>query len=228
MTSSSLKFKPVFGSRLFYGQWHYCLRASLLEVSSLRNANFDPQSIDEILDQRRRWRATMQKRWGRDALPRSEITQQVRENLHHFARFLDGTKVPYKMVISTSNVWIYTNHVDFIAQMDALGYLRYKRFTQAIIDRPLDTVLVKNPRHSFRAYLRSVKMDDAEKQRFKNFLANYHDIRISPSLKEWLDQGRFYRIMDYHFVDFSDAGWGLLLGLVRPGIIRKTMQIMAK
>lgn len=170
----------------------------------------------------------MQKRWGKEGLPRKAITQQVRQNLHDFAAVLAQAEQPFKMVVSTSNLWIYTNHDDLLKTLEALPYLNYKRFTQAIIDRPPNTILLKNPRHKSRLYMRGVKMTDLEKDRLKAFLANYGDIRLSPGLTDWLDNPAFHRSSDQHFVDYDSEGWPLLLSLVRPGIIRKTVQIMAK
>jgi hypothetical protein len=36
----------------------------------------------------------------------------------------------------------------------------------------------------------------------------------------------FLRTQDYFFVDHDTASWSSMLSLVRPGIIRKTLQIV--
>lgn len=206
------------------------MRARLPEVSSLRNSNLDTTAIDEILNQRQRWRATMQGRWFKDtdAGFKREITQVMRTNLHDFARFLSTIDDPYKIVISMSNMWIYTNHPDLFSRLDSLPYLQSKSFAQAMIDRPVDTILMLHPRHHYRCYFRSIKVTAQEKQRLTDFIKNYDGIRVSPALNQWLENSKYQRTMEYYFVDHSDPGWEVLLSLVKPGIIRKTMQIMAK
>lgn len=230
MTNSNLKFKSVSVDKLFYGQWQYCMRASLPEVSSLRNSNFDVTYINEILDQRQRWRSNMQGRWfrGGESGFKHDITDQMRSDLHDFANFLIAVEQPYKMVISMSNMWIYTNDPNLLKKINSLPYLRFKSFSQAVIDRPVDTVLLRNPRHHYRCYLRGIKLTPTEKQHIKNFLKNYDNVRVSPGLFDFLENDKYKRTMDYYFVDHSDTGWEVLLGLIKPGIIRKTMQIMAK
>lgn len=229
MTDSNLKFKPVAGDKLFYNKWEYCLRASLLEVSCLRANNYDLDVVDEILDTRQRWRATMSKRWMKDiAPPKKVITQQVRDNLHDFAKFMSNVQESHKLVVSMSTLYIYTNSQTLLASVDRLPYLRHKRYRKAVVDRPPNTILFKRANHQYRSYLRGARFDHVEKQRMRNFLNNYPGVRTSPGLAGWLENDKYIRTMEHFFVDYDDPGWALLLSLVRPNIIRKTVQIMAK
>jgi hypothetical protein len=59
------------------------------------------------------------------------------------------------------------------------------------------------------------------------FLQGQDEVRISPALAEWVDTP-FNRTQDYFFVDYNAETWLTMLSLVRPGLIRKTVQIVAK
>jgi hypothetical protein len=49
---------------------------------------------------------------------------------------------------------------------------------------------------------------------------------MSPGLKNWVHDP-LTRTQDYFFVDHNGSSWLSMLSLVRPGIIRKTLQIVA-
>jgi hypothetical protein len=66
-----------------------------------------------------------------------------------------------------------------------------------------------------------------EKDRILTFLQGQADVRISPALTEWIATP-FNRTQDYFFVDYNAESWLTMLALIRPGLIRKTVQIVAK
>ena len=65
-----------------------------------------------------------------------------------------------------------------------------------------------------------------EKEQINNFLQT-QDVRISPALQEWIDTP-FNRTQDYYFIDYNSELWLTMLGLIRPGLIRKTLAIITK
>jgi hypothetical protein len=71
-----------------------------------------------------------------------------------------------------------------------------------------------------------IKITDEQKNALKNFLKNQQEsARLSPALAHWITIS-FNRTQDYFFIDHSEMSWLTMLGLVRPGLIRKTMQII--
>jgi hypothetical protein len=98
-------------------------------------------------------------------------------------------------------------------------------FTEAVINKPRDVVLLKNPKHTHRSYFRYKKITQQQKHNLVKFLENQQNfVRLSPSLLDWLDN-RFFRSQDYFFIDHDGVNWLTMLSLVCPDIIRKTMQI---
>ncbi len=228
LTLQNPNFKPVASDRLFYDHWQYCIRFRLQEVNCLRYS-LDAEKIDELLTRREVWRERVRQRWPQNNFvrPHSPITDTTREILYAFADFLKCTTEPYKMVISVNQCWIYSNSPNLLERIDRLPFVNHSKFTQSVIVRPRNTVAVKHPKHQYRSYFRATKLTDQEKDRILVFLQGQTDVRISPALKEWIDTP-FNRTQDYFFVDYNTELWLTMLALVRPGLIRKTVQIVAK
>ena len=224
----TLPFKSVPGDRLFYDHWQYCISFRLEEVNCLRYS-LDVEKIDELLTRREVWRERVRQRWPQNNFvrPHNPITDTTRDTLYAFADFLKLSTDPYKMVISVNQCWIYSNSTLFLERIERLPFVNYSKFTEAVIVRPRNTVAVKHPNHNYRSYFRTTKLNNEEKDRILSFLQNQPDIRISPALKEWIATP-FNRTQGYFFVDYDSETWLTMLGLVRPGLIRKTVQIVAK
>jgi len=228
LINSNPKFKPVASDRLFYDHWQYCIKFRLDEVNCLRYS-LDEEEIDALLTRREIWRDRVRQRWPQNNFVRThpDITDSTRENLYAFADFLKLSTVPYKMVISVNQCWIYSNNVIFLERVERLPFVNHTKFTESVIVRPRNSVAVKHPRNNYRSYFRAVKLNDEEKDRILLFLQGQQDVRISPALTEWIATP-FNRTQDYFFVDYDSETWLTMLSLVRPGLIRKTVKIVAK
>jgi hypothetical protein len=224
----ALPFKPVTSDRLFYDRWQYCIRFRLEEVNCLRYS-LDAEKIDELLTRREMWRERVRQRWPQNNFvrPHSPITDTTREILYAFADFLKLSTDPYKMVISVDQCWIYSNSTNLLERINRLPFVRNSKFTEAVIVRPKNTVALKNPEHRYRSYFRAVKLTEPEQQGILTFLQGQTDIRTSPALSGWVAEP-FYRTQDYFFVDYDSESWLTMMSLVRPGLIRKTVEIVAK
>jgi hypothetical protein len=227
------KFKSILKDRLYYDQFSYCIGFHLREVNCLRR--LDHNSIDQMINRRRIWRETAQTRWISSSrahaglLSRNweEITDQTIAHLHELANILITTKKEFKLVLSSNQGYVYTNDRKLISKIDQFVPLTYKTYTQAKIDRPKNTIRVKNSQHRYRSYFKTLKLSSDKKTILVNFLQNQQiNARCSPSLSEW-SKGSFNRTQDYFFVDYSTESWLTMLSLVHPGLIRKTVQIVS-
>ena len=103
---------------------------------------------------------------------------------------------------------------------------RFAHFKQVTIDRPRDTVKLKNPKHLRRSYFNRSRLTEQEKTAIANFFKNnINTIRLSPCLRDWLGQP-FKWTEPYYFVDHNDDAWMVMLSLIRPGLIKKTFSII--
>ena len=222
------KFVAVDKDRLFYGLYKYCLGFTLPEANVLRSLSHE--WIDARLDQRIAWRETARRRW-RSGLGNEfcEITSETRADLHQFCEVLTESDFDYKLVVSSHFGWVYTNDIELIDQLDSLLCLSNKAYTQAVINRPKNTVLLKKSPYQNRSYFYNLKLSDAEKQNLVNFFTNQKEhIRISPALDKWLYNLPYKRTQDYFFIDYSGGQWMTMLSLIRPGLIRRTLDIINK
>jgi hypothetical protein len=237
LTKSTQPFKSIVKDRLFYNRFEYAIGFHLDEVSCLRELDHD--YIDSMIQRRIACREIAQQRvagtvksslFGKQPYSmisrrHKEITEKTVSDLHGLADVLLTTSADFKLVVSVSNAHIYTNDRALIDQLSMLSGITQKDYSQAVICRPRDTIQLKNPQHRFRSYIKRTKLTDEQKTHLKNFLANQPTVRISPALATWID-GAFHRTEDYFFIDHADIAWLTMLGLVRPGLIRKTMQII--
>jgi hypothetical protein len=234
LTNSSPKFNPVVKDRLFYNRFEYAIGFIVDEASALRDLDHD--EIDRTMVRRRDWIEIAQQRWntGKKILGkhnilgrrRKEITSDTVKNLHSLAELLLTTTADYKLVVSINQGHVYTNDLELIEQLNQFDFLTNKYFTQAQVDRPENTIRLKNSQHQYRSYFKIAKLTAIQKDQLMDFLWNQKDwIRISPALQRWIDQP-FNRTQDYFFVDYNNSSWLTMLALVNPGLIRKTMQII--
>jgi len=179
-------------------------------------------AIDRSIEIRRVWRSLGNR-------TDSEITDKHIKNLHRVHdHFFSATNEPFKMTVSGNQIWIYTNNLEFLHSFNQLPGVVWPTYSQAVIDRPLDTIRLKEPKHTQRTYLRDQAITAEQRQRLRDFFNNYHDsIRLSPSLNKWIVYATGRRIFGYYFVDHDDDGWLVLLNLLQPGLVRKTVQIIA-
>ena len=233
--AKSLKFNPIAKDQLFYDRWRYCITFRLDEVSCLKELDHD--YINSIIARRKEWRemsrlrlarvgttkpgmaTIMSKRWR-------EITEVTEMNLHDFADQLINATVPFKLVTSVDQAWVYTNDVELIDDLNDNSDLRHKQLSEAVIDRPKNSIKLANSPYTHRSYFRVAKLTNKEKENIINFFVNQLDhIRVSPALTAWTDSA-LTRTQDYFFVDHTGDSWLLMLALIKPGLIRKTVDII--
>ena len=237
LTKSIQQFKLVVKDRLFYNRFEYSIGFHLDEASCLRDLGHD--QIDDMIKRRIAWREITQQRvsgstksslfgnppYSIISRRQKEITEKTVSDLHDLADLLLSASVDFKLVVSVSNAHVYTNDRKLIDQISNLSGVTQTYYTRAVVCRPKDTIQLKKPQHAFRSYFKMVKLTDEQKLQLTNFLANQYTARISPALGAWLNL-KFNRTQDYFFIDHNEMSWLTMLSLVRPGLIRKTMQII--
>jgi hypothetical protein len=200
------------------------------EVACLRDLNHG--NIDTTIQKRKTWREMTQQRWVNNKRPtnvninRRPITQDTVKNLHKVAEILLTTPVDFKLVVSVNQAWVYVNNLDLIDQLDNLPVLQHKIYNQVQINRPRDTLRLRNSNYKFRTFFRLIKLTTEEKRTLAMFLNNQQrHVKLSPSLKKWI-LNPFNRLQDYFFVDYTASSWLTMLSLVHPGLVRKTLHII--
>lgn len=207
---------------------------TLDEANALKS--LDHEYIDAIIERRILWREVAQQRWSNGTQNFNQtiiskrwrdITDKTSEDLHNFAELLISTSTEFKLVTSVNHGWVYTNAISLIKKLKNLDYLSDKDYTEAVVSRPKGTVKLKVPKHTHRSYFKSIKLTHQQKQNLINFFINQQDnIRVGPAFNKWLTESPYLRTQDYFFIDHVGESWLVMLNLIYPGIIRKTMEII--
>lgn len=237
LIKTAQQFKLVVKDRLFYNRFEYSIGFQLDEATCLRDS-LDHDRIDRMIERRIAWREISQQRYASNvksslfpgaatilARRQKEITEETVSNLHKLADILLTAPSDFKLVVSVDQGHVYTNDLALIDQINNVPGVTQKSYSRAVICRPKDTIQLKEPKHQFRSYFKITKITQEQKDQLISFLANQQTVRLSPSLQHWTTAS-FNRTQDYFFVDHNGMPWVTMLSLVRPGIIRKTVQII--
>jgi hypothetical protein len=198
------------------------MQGRLQESGCLRK--LDHAAIDHVVSVRKEWVGRLKDYYSSNRA----ITDDVVKNLHNMCDVLINTKRQHKLIIEHGQIRVYTNEPELFTEIiDHVPGLKYPAYTQAVIDRPRDSVRLKESAYSHRTYLRSVVVNETQKRSISNLLRNQEGIRLSPGLKDWVLYSNWRTWTEsYHFVDHTDAGWMIMLSLVYPGLIKNTIQII--
>ena len=208
-------------SRLYYNQYQYSVNFALPGAHRVRNYKDE----DTILASVRLYNLNIGTRSWQNPILAGQI-----ENLVTISRLLKTSAEPYKHISNYDWIYIYTNDVallETIAQSPAVIDARY---SQAVVDCPSDVVVLKQSKYQYRTYFKSKLVSTEASVQVRKFLLDRSDCyRFTPGVK-WMLQQQHRRMYfrDYYFVDHNDPKDVLMLALVCPGIVRKTMPIQTK
>lgn len=233
MTSLNLKFKTVRSDQLFYGEYQYSASFQLQECWVFRYTT-DHAEIDLRLTRQQEWREKMRQRWPADSLNRyhSIISDVTRENIHNMADFITGISTPYKIIVENKTMRIYSSDLNILQAIEYIPFVQRRQYSKVIVDRPKDTILLKNPQYQLRSYFKETRITPEDRDSISRFLTQQPGIRIGPGLQDWMSidvhayASKWTR--DYFFIDHDSESWLTMLALVRPGLIRRTVRIIAK
>jgi hypothetical protein len=216
-----LKFDSVNKDRLFYDQYQFCMTVGLFEAGCLRQLSHE--YIDHIVRIRKEYRKAGDTWYN----VRGNISDEMIADLHKLCDVLTNTKHQFKLLTEYSGFRLYTNNKPLLKEViDTNIRFGFTHFKQAVLDRPRNTVKLKNPKHLHRSYFNRAKLSGPEKTAITNFFNNnINTVRLSPCLQEWLVQP-FKWTEPYYFVDHDDDAWMVMLSLIRPGLIKKTNTIV--
>lgn len=213
-------FRTDSRSRLYYNQYQYSVSFALPGSHRVRNY----QNEDTIVASVRHYNFSNGTRsWG------NPILASQLENLLTIGRLLKTSAKPYKHISSYDWIYIYTNDVALLETISQSPAATDAKYSQAVVDLPNDVVLLKQSKYQYRTYFKSTLISTESSTRVKSFLLDRTDCyRFTPGFKYMLQTRKQMYFRDYHFVDHHGPGDMLMLALVCPGIVRKTMPIQTK
>jgi hypothetical protein len=225
--------------RLFFDQYRYCVRIIVPDISCIReikNKNLldsdqAGQAVYRAFEKRRESRL----KWGLVKLHSDtdkKIRQQRVDRVLSIADFLYPHRFEIKMMFSGNWGTFYTNSWDFVCEIVSKNFSLDVELKEAVIDRPRDTVRLESSQFNYRSYFAEISITTDAKQNLKQYLISQPDIRIGPGLMTWLNEQRHYNrwrqnsTQRYFFIDHNNAGFPVMLSLIIPSLVRKTISII--
>jgi hypothetical protein len=162
--------------------------------------------------------------WGR---PIAQPTDEQRKKLH---KFINWRKKNYhrsrkdnKMIIQlnyNNTVKIYLNDWKTVEQLERLGNPNFT-VARASVSIPAGEMLFRSePKHQYRTYFKSRRVEDDWKNSLKDFLSQYRDtVYPCDSFYWWArkDNNQRWRdnwLQQHFFVDYDDVGMRMVLALM--------------
>lgn len=219
LDSPMLDIKSVPRDRLYYKDYHYSAQFYLQNASAIRE--LDHAKIDAYVAYRKELRAYTN--WNRQVTPANQ------QQLHNVCNLFLGFLEPCKRMVYTNHVYFYTNCLQDIKSVAEHPDVAHFEIAKADVCLPHDVVLLKEPKRKYRTYLKERWIPEGQTPVLRNFLLAREDcFDFTPLFKKRLtDWDKFYT-MSHFFVDHDDPKDLLMLELVIPGLVRKTMPIQAK
>ena len=212
--------KPVLVPRssLYFHKWQYVILFLLPEASFLRELKHE--KIDQTICYRNEW-------LGLRGSVR-HVTTEMQQVLHTACDYLLTRTHPYKKVVCGNGIWLYTNNPEDFADIGTIPTGDILYINQAQVTLAPDVVTLKNPRHAFRTYFRERWLSNDELTTLRRYFdTRRHLFRQGPGFAK-LITGRRMWLMANYFVDHNEPNADFLINLAVPGIVRKTMPIMAR
>jgi hypothetical protein len=204
-------------SSLYFDQWQYSVAIFQNRICDIRGLN-----VDATLK-------GIQYRSGSKYFGKIYSYDMIDDILKSL-EFFRNEKQPHKLILSGNWAYVYTNDLDIIARIENGCPATVKFVKQAVLSQPKDVVLLTDTKFGYRTYFKSRWIEGHEIVLMNNFFAAQQDqnIKICGSFKKFLKSNVKYRshwMADHYFVDHNDPGYPLMLNLIVPQMVRKTLPI---
>jgi len=207
--------------RLYFDKWKYSIALYQSRISDLRG--LDHKKLDEAI----KWRSSS-KFW------QNQYTDEVIKSLHNTLDVIKAEPQPLKLTFSGNCCNLYTNDVSAIERINTLSQASIRYVKQAVPDDPKDVVMLQQSDFSFRSYLRGQWMNEQQIHNLNEFFKTQKEhIKPCNALRLFLytdPKVRFKStwLASHYFVEYNDPGYTMMLSLIIPSSVRKTLPIACR
>ncbi len=223
MLLTHLNPKIKRSDKLFYGQYSFCINL-LLPYASTINLEFDLDRMEIVIELRRNLYKASSKSLREKRVPDENMYEELRRACRYFQTVRDKIKC----TVAPNKLYIYTNNLTVLLELHKLNF-NIEKITEISVNRPNGTICGKQPGFTIRAYFKDKHLSIEERTHLFNFIDdNSASINVSRALREFKTTRsiNLSLIRNYYFIDFIDDKLPNILGLMVPGVIRKTMTIV--
>ena len=208
------------------------------ELFCIRSIHKNKIAFNELVDNLRQsldLRYSYNTMWLRHGLDSGSKTKQFsdqhRADLEELAELLFNNIKDLKIVFYGSWGYVYSNDFKILKTLSKLQYIQSVSLKEVVVNRPKNTVALRNPEYKFRTYFFDLYVNQDQRNSIAAFLRNQQDIRLSPGLSKWCrDTNRDTKILSWiqrsFFIDHNSESVPFALQLIHSHIVRKTMPII--
>ena len=217
--------------KLYFDKYQWVVNWKQTEVQVLRYG-LDAASIEKSIANSRYYEHRRSIVYNQGNV-KSKITKQVVQNCHRLATLLSNAP-EYKRVFTINTAMIYGNCTEFRTNLvDFVSGISDAYVKQADVIYQRNAVVLKNPCHKYRTYLKSQRIPESSRDNLKLWLNQQsNEVKASPALTQFLYPAstsvRQAWTFDHFFLDHNDLSTVTMIALIWPESIRKTVSLVAK
>lgn len=215
-------------SQLYYDKYQFCLDFYFDELACIRQMPTDVAEIAYHVSRVWQYRKSMSKTynyagwWGRKQV----ISDSQVDLLINFATHV-VTNADNKLVNCGQGGYLYSNDLQWLEFMSTQPGVGMSCFSKVDVVYPKGSVVLKKSLFSHRSYFRDQTISKDHKFKLGRFMLNQgDDIRLSPSLFQFLIKDKHTYLARNCFFDHNNIGHVAMLALMLPGVVRKTVTIL--
>lgn len=218
---SKIKIQTDVRDRLYFDRWQYSIAVLQSRISDIRG--LDIESTKKLVEYR-----------SSSNFLQGHYTPNVIANIYAALNFFVAETEPFKLTLSGNWAYIYTNDSSLAKRLTSACPAAKIRFVkQAEVSQPRDAVMLSQSKFAYRTYLRSMWVDDQQIFNLDSFFTAQSSDNVSPckSLQRFVKSNLTYKshwVADHYFIDHNDPGYPLMLSLVVPRVVRKTLPIVQR
>jgi len=213
-----MKSKTAQRNSLFYNQYRYCIAWHMTHAHMLRV--LDTEQVKQRIEYRNG--TTYQQRKNIRVMEDQTIT------LLEACDYLSSRPNPFRKNVSTSIIWFYTNHPEDFDRLAAFENSRVESISEADVCLEPGVVTLTRPRHNYRTYFRERWLSSDQVSTIQRYFgARTDQFRLSPGFRMLIEGTRMWMTAN-HFVDHNEPQADFLINMACPGIVRKTLPIVAR
>lgn len=219
--SNKIKIQTDPRDRLYFDRWQYSIAVIQSRVSDIRG--LDLAQTQRLIEYK-----------SQSKFLQGRYTPDVIKNICATLNFFAAEPEPLKLTLSGNWAYVYTNDVSLADRLVAnCPGARVRFVKQAEVSQPRDAVMLSQSRYAYRTYLRSMWVDDQQIVNLDSFFTAQSSDNVSPckSLQRFVKSNLTYKshwLADHYFIDHNDPGYPLMLSLILPRAVRKTLPIVQR
>lgn len=209
-------FEPVSRDKLFYDSYQYCMQIEFAHSGRMRTLS------QAAILQSVHWANRYRNHQGQ------VIDQHCVDSMLQLCDLLNSIDLPFKRVVTPNHQRFYSNYLEVFDLILGSIKLPQPRFTMAVIDRPRNTVCLQHSVYRWRSYFKERWYSADQFNTLRSFLLHRTDqFRITDYWKQKLNcnLSKLW-VTQSNFVDHHSQQDSLLLQMVLPGSLRKTLPII--